>query len=216
MRPVLLTAGATRNRVDAIRYLSAHATGRTGVDLAGKLAAAGRQVHLLGSEEACLRAMLLQAASPAPTLTLETFEGTRDLMARMERALRAAPHSVLLHSAAVGDYEMENAEAGKIPSGRDRVTLALVPAPKNVDQVRGWAPDCFLVSFKAGSPDWSEDRLEAVARAQLERTASDVVFANRIGALGTSCMLLDARGTARFTARAEALAALVERLEALA
>ena len=34
MPDVLITAGATRNPLDAIRYLSAHATGRTGVDLA--------------------------------------------------------------------------------------------------------------------------------------------------------------------------------------
>jgi phosphopantothenoylcysteine decarboxylase/phosphopantothenate--cysteine ligase len=214
VRPVLLTAGATRNRVDAIRYLSAHATGRTGVDLADRLAASGRRVHLLGSEEACLRAMLLQASSPAPTLTHETFEGTRDLMARVERALRAAPDSVLLHSAAVGDYEMENAEAGKIPSGRDHLTLTLVPAPKIVDRVRGWAPDCFLVSFKAAAPGTSLGALEAIARAQAHRTGSDLVFANVLGDIGHDVLLVSADATRHFPQRRDALAALLAALPA--
>lgn len=207
-RPALVTAGATRNPIDAIRYLSAHATGTTGVHLAAALAD-GFDVHLLGSAEACLRARL-----DAPAVPATEYLGTRDLMARMEAALRARPGGILVHSAAVGDYEAVPTTT-KIPSGQAELVLRLTPGPKIIDHVRTWDPDVFLVSFKAGSPDWSEDRLEAVARAQLERTASDLVFANRIGALGTSCMLLDARGTTRFTTRSEALAALVERLQTL-
>ena len=98
MRPLLLTAGATRNPVDAIRYLSAHASGRTGIDLAGRLSGA-YAVHVLGSGEACLRA-------PAG-LSTEEFTSTRDLMARMERWIRANPTGIVIHSAAVGDYEAE-------------------------------------------------------------------------------------------------------------
>ncbi|MEN9786901.1 MAG: / pantothenate metabolism flavoprotein, partial [Pseudomonadota bacterium] len=76
-RPLLLTAGATRNRVDAIRYLSAHATGQTGVALARRLSGHGLDVHLLGSVEACLRAELDALRHPdAPAPTRETFEGT--------------------------------------------------------------------------------------------------------------------------------------------
>ncbi|MFZ5476272.1 MAG: phosphopantothenoylcysteine decarboxylase [Myxococcota bacterium] len=198
--PALVTAGATRNPVDAIRYLSAHATGRTGVEIARGL---GGEVLLLGSAEACLR---------AEGLATEEFFGTRDLGARMERWLRAHPRGALVHSAAVGDYELADPRATKIPSGQAEIVLRLVPAPKLVDRVREWAPDCFLASFKAASPETTEPALEAIARAQLVRTRSDVVFANVLGALGT-VLLVDGRGTERLD-RAAAIAALVARVQA--
>jgi phosphopantothenoylcysteine decarboxylase/phosphopantothenate--cysteine ligase len=209
-RPVLLTAGATRNRVDAIRYLSAHATGTTGVDLATRLAAK-RSVHLLGSGEACLRAEIAQLRAGSRA-TWEEFQGTRDLMARMEGHLRARPDSILLHSAAVGDYEMIAPEASKIPSGRSRMVLELQPAPKIVDHVRDWAPECFLVSFKAAAPGTSLGELEAIARAQALRTGSDLVFANVLGAIQTDVLLVRAQGAERHTTRQGALEALLAAL----
>lgn len=206
MRPVLLTAGATRNRVDAIRYLSAHATGTTGVDLATRLGRE-REVHLLGSAEACLRAEL--ARRDGATFASEEYLGTRDLMARMETHLRARPDTVLLHSAAVGDYELSSPEASKIPSGQPRVTLELHPAPKIVDHVRTWAPACFLASFKAAAPGTTLDALEAIARAQAVRTGSDLVFANVLGGIQHDVLLVTASTTRRFATRGEALDALV-------
>ena len=205
MRAALVTAGATRNPVDAIRYLSAGATGTTGIRLARGLVGA-HPTGLLGSVEACLRAQA--EAFPG---TIEVFGSTRDLMAKMEQHLRAKPGGILVHSAAVGDYEA-GAVATKIPSGQPELLLRLYPAPKIIDHVREWDADVYLCSFKAGSPEWSDDRLEAVARAQLERTTSQIVFANRLGALDTSCMLLDDAGTRRFTTRDAALSYLLARL----
>jgi phosphopantothenoylcysteine decarboxylase/phosphopantothenate--cysteine ligase len=206
-RPVLLTAGATRNPVDAIRYLSAHATGRTGVELARRLSD-GHEVRLLGSAEACLRGRL----AGLPQDRLEEFLGTRDLMARVEANLRARPDSVFLHSAAVGDYEMEAPRADKIPSGADAIELRLVRAPKIVDRVRAWAPDCVLVSFKAAPPGTTPEDLERIARAQLQRTRSDLVFANALGALDTSVLLVGAVETRAFTRREDAVEALLEQV----
>lgn len=208
-RPVLLTAGATRNPVDAIRYLSAHATGRTGVDLAARLRGT-HDVTLLGSAEACLRARLSGLAEAR----LEEFMGTRDLMARVEAHLRARPDSVLIHSAAVGDYEMEAPRADKIPSGADGIELRLVRAPKIVDRVREWAPGCFLVSFKAAPPSTDHDALERIARAQLARTGSDLVFANALGAIERDVLLVGRDGTRAFARREDAVSALLDAVRA--
>ena len=203
--PALITGGATRNPVDAIRYLSAHATGTTAVAIAVALGGSHR-VRLLGSAEANLRASLAD-----PSIATQEYTSTRDLMAKMEADLRANPGGVLIHSAAVGDYEA-NASPTKVPSGQPELLLRLTPTPKIIDRVREWSPDIFLVSFKAGNPEWDEERLEAVARAQLTRTTSDLVFANRLGALETSCLLVSASTTTRFENRAGALRQLVERV----
>jgi len=200
--PALVTAGATRNPVDAIRYLSAGATGSTGLALARALAPT-HDVLLLGSAEACLRA--------DGSVPCEEFGSTRDLMARMERLLWSRPGGVLVHSAAVGDYEAE-ALATKIPSGQPELVIRLRPGPKIVDHVRTWDPAVFLVSFKAGSPEWSDDKLLEVATAQRARTRSDLVFANRLGDLDRSCAIVASSGVERFTSRDSALSRLVERI----
>jgi phosphopantothenoylcysteine synthetase/decarboxylase len=131
----------------------------------------------------------------------------------MERWIRARPGAVVIHSAAVGDYEAA-ALTTKIPSGSPELVLRLHPAPKILDQVRGWAPDVFLVSFKAGSPELSAAELEAIARAQLRRTGSDLVFANVLGAIETTVLLVSEATTEAFGRRADAIAALCARIPA--
>ncbi len=164
-----------------------------------------RPVRLLGSAEACLRARLAGIPEPA----LEEFLGTRDLMGRVEANLREWPNAALIHSAAVGDYEMEAPSAGKIPSGAPSLDLRLVRAPKIVDRVRAWAPDSFLVSFKAAPPGTSPGDLADIAEAQRVRTDSQLVFANVLGAIDTGVLLVSAGGVRAFPRRAEAVEALL-------
>ena len=202
MRPVLITCGGTRNPVDAIRYLSAGATGTTGIAIARRLREAGRDVHVLGSLEAALR---------APDLAVEVYGSTRDLLARVQRWCTANPDGVVVHSAAVGDYEAAT-DAGKIPSGQAELVLRLTPTPKIVDQIHTWAPNTWLVSFKAGRPEIPADELEAIARAQARRTGSKVVFANALDHTATDVMLVGPDETARYANREDALEALIASL----
>lgn len=202
MRPLLITAGATRNPVDAMRYLSAHSSGRTGVQLAQ---GAGGDVFLLGSPEARLR---------GPGLAGETFGSTRDLLARMEGWCRAHPDGVVVHASAVGDYEVDGA-AGKIPSGQSELTLRLRPTPKILDRIRGWSLDLRIVSFKAAPPESTPDDLVRIADAQRRRTDSALVFANTIGRLGSGVVLVDAAGATHHETRDAALADLQGRVARL-
>ncbi len=177
---VLVTAGATRNPIDAMRCITAQSSGRTGALLARRLQAAGVPVHLLASPEAALR---------APEVPGEIFGSTRDLMARMERRLRDGGSRVVVHAAAVGDYEAAP-EPGKVPSGRSRWVLELRPAPKIAPRIRDWAPHVRLVTFKAAPPDTSPDDLVALCARQREATRSDAVFGNVLGALDQGCVLV--------------------------
>ena len=199
MRPLLVTAGATRNPVDAMRYLSAYSSGGTGAWLVEQLAPA----DLLGSPEAVLRAG--QGA---------TFGSTRDLMARMEGWVRAHPGGVVVHAAAVGDYEALP-DAGKIPSGQDELVVRLRPTPKIIDHVTTWDPSCRLVGFKAAAPGSSPEQVREVARKQIARTGAQLVFANVIGQLESTCQLVEADRAEGFETRAAALEALAARVRDL-
>lgn len=208
-RPVLVTCGATRNPLDAIRFISAFSTGRTGGAIARGLIDKGHTVHVLGSAEALLR------LTDAP-VTTEEYRSTRDLMARMETWVRANPGGIVVHSTAVGDYEADPTEqARKIPSGQDELILRLRRTPKIADAVLGWDPGCALVTFKAAGPETTPDQLVQIARKQLERTGSRWVFANVIGALSSSAALIGPDDHTPYPDRAAAIAALVAHLTAL-
>ena len=201
MRACLVTCGATRNPVDAIRFLSARSSGRSGIWLADRLPGA----QLLAGAEAHLR------AGPRPDL--EEFGSTRDLLERMERWIKANPTAVIVHAAAVGDYAVED-PSGKIPSGQDELVLRLRPTPKILDRIHGWAPEARIVSFKAAPPDTPREELVRLADAQRVRSHSEIVFANVLEALDTIA-IVDSRGAEHFEKRAPALEALLARIRAL-
>ena len=199
MSAVLVTAGATRNPVDAVRYISANSSGRTGVEIAHLLKTQGMDVTLMGSEEAALR---------AKNVNTEVYADTRDLMHRMERWVRAHPHGAVIHAAAVGDYEAITALQHKIPSGDDEITLRLVRTPKIADAVRGWGLFGPYVTFKAASPETTPTQLAHIAHQQRVRVDCDLVFGNVIGALETTATLVG-EDTTRYNSRAAAIEQLV-------
>ena len=199
MRDVLITAGATRNPIDAMRFISAHSTGRTGAWLAGALEDT-HSITVLGSPEAL--------AHCPPTVAQEAYTSTDDLMTKMRTWVDAHPDGLVIHAAAVGDYAVDPI-AGKIASGQDTLTLTLRPTPKILDAIRGWSPSVRIVSFKAAPPETDEASLEAIAAAQGLRTDSVAVFANVIGQLESGVLIWTRDAVQRFEQRAEALASLV-------
>ncbi|MFK7930866.1 MAG: phosphopantothenoylcysteine decarboxylase [Myxococcota bacterium] len=201
---VLITAGATRNPVDAVRVITANASGKTGVSVGRALSQRGCEVHVLGSPEAVLRAR-------AAGLTAEEYGSTTDLMQRMERWVRAEPAGSVVHSAAVGDYRLADEQAGKLPSGQSEVVIRLVPTPKIADRVRGWGCAGAFITFKAAAPLTSDQDLLRIASAQRLRTGSDWVFANVLGRLQAGVWLVGETHQV-FDDRSDAIAALIERL----
>jgi phosphopantothenoylcysteine decarboxylase/phosphopantothenate--cysteine ligase len=204
-QPVLVTAGSTRNPIDAMRHIAAFSSGKSGVRVAELLASAGCDVHLLGSPEACLRA-------PA-TFATEGFSSTRDLMARMKAYLGKNPRAWVVHAAAVGDYEAKPSPK-KLPSGQDELVIHLRQAPKIIDHLKIWAPESRLVGFKAAGPETSGEDLIDLSRSLGIRCKADWVFGNVIGALDTTATLVDRQGAERFLSREAAFVALCARISA--
>ena len=200
-RPVLITAGATRNPIDSMRSITSNSSGATGVYILQRLHAKQRTITLMGSNVA-----LLQPG--CPTNGIE-FASTRDLFAKMNAWVVEHPMGIVVHAAAVGDFEVTNTNASKIASGSP-LNLELQPTPKIVDEIKRWSPDVCLVSFKAAAPDTSLESLELIARKQLQRTKSDLVFGNILGNLNKDVMLMSTDGTQVFTNRVDGLDALID------
>jgi phosphopantothenoylcysteine decarboxylase / phosphopantothenate---cysteine ligase len=103
---VLVTAGGTREPLDAVRYLGNRSSGRMGVALAAEAKRRGAAVTLLAAN--------LAVSPPAGVEVVET--PTSSDLEREARA-RAGTADVVLMAAAVADYRPETTVAGKRPKG---------------------------------------------------------------------------------------------------
>ncbi len=129
---VLVTAGATREPIDAVRYLSNISSGATGAAIARHLAAAGHEVTLLHGESS--------QGADAPGVTCGVFGSTDQLGARLENTLCQGGFDVVIHAAAVADYRPETVHPGKLGSYSEELVLRLVPTPKLLPRLKSWSP----------------------------------------------------------------------------
>lgn len=171
-KKVLITAGPTWVPIDDVRVISNTATGETGMLLAEEVKKLGASVHLL------LGPSLLESRLVNSKQT-EPFRFFSDLQEKLSRELVRRKYDVVIHSAAVSDYQPRHAHRRKIPSGKKNLALKLAATPKIIDSIKKQDPALMLVGFKfepqAGA---KELRKEAVQLA--ERCGAEIVVANTI------------------------------------
>lgn len=115
---MLITAGSTHERIDAVRYLANRSSGRVGVYLAAAAHTAGWSVTLLAGPDV--------PAPPKGVRTL-TFESAADLAKRLAEEFCSC--DVLIMAAAVADYRPRRVSRGKLPRRAGRLVLELEPTP---------------------------------------------------------------------------------------
>jgi len=163
---VVVTSGATSERVDPVRVLTNRASGRTGRAVARACYARGADVTLLHD------------GPDVPYASVERVESAAEMT---DAALSVADEAdALVSAAAISDYTVDAADE-KIRSG-ESLTLDLEPTPKLLDEVRDANPELTMVGFKLET-DGNDDDLVAKAREQLERVGLAFVVANRADAL---------------------------------
>ena len=113
---VLVSAGGTREPLDAVRYVGNRSSGRMGVALAAEARRRGAVVTLLGAN--------LTVPAPDGVELVET-PSAGDL--EREALARAAEADVVMMAAAVADYRPAEALAAKRPKDTAAWTLELEP-----------------------------------------------------------------------------------------
>jgi len=168
---LLVTAGATREPIDAVRYLSNVSTGATGAALADALAGLGHSVTLLRGEG---------AAGPRAVRDVETFSSAADLGARLRSPLADGSFDGVVIAAAVADYRPDAAFAGKLASDAETLTVRLVRNEKLLRRLKGHSPRAIIViGFKLTAGADEAARRAAVA-AQFSAGGVDAVVHNDI------------------------------------
>ncbi len=164
-RRVLVSAGGTREPLDAVRYLGNRSSGRMGVALAEEARRRGAEVTLLAAN--------LAVQPPRDVTVVET-----ETAAKLAEEAFARPESdVVLMAAAVADYRPADAIAGKRSKDADGWSVELEPTQDVLAELgRRRANGQVLVGFAA---DHGTDGVER-ARAKLAAKAVDLIVYNDV------------------------------------
>ncbi len=169
-RRVLVSAGGTREPLDAVRFLGNRSSGRMGVALAEEARRRGADVTLLAAN--------LSVAAPRGLEVVQT--PTAEAM-RAAAAERRTDADVVVMAAAVADYRPAVPVPGKRPKTGDAWSVELEPT---VDILRELGQSRtngqVLVGFAA---DLGETGL-ARAREKLATKNADLIVFNDVGAEG--------------------------------
>lgn len=171
---LLITAGPTREPIDAVRFLSNRSSGKLGLGLARAAYAAGHEVTLLLGP-VCRPLDLPDAVG------VVDFSSTADLEAALDRHFDRCDGLVM--AAAVADYRPAAVIEGKTPRStdpQDAMTLRLEPTP---DLVAGLAArkreDQLVIAFAL-----EEDaKLQTRAVEKMRRKRVDAVLGNPLSSM---------------------------------
>ena len=169
-KKVLMTAGPTIEKIDPIRVITNHSTGKTGVLLASELVSAGAKVTLVygpGITEPPKGAKII----PVQTVT-EMFNEVKKQMKKK--------FDIVILAAAASDYIPKNQYSKKIKSTKNSLTVELKKAPKIIDYIKKLQKDVFLIGFKAET-DISKKELVERAKQKLRDSKANMIIANDIG-----------------------------------
>jgi phosphopantothenoylcysteine decarboxylase/phosphopantothenate--cysteine ligase len=173
-RRIVVTAGATREPVDSVRFLGNRSSGKMGAAIAEAAVARGAEVTLVAGPDT-------PGVSGARRVDFETA-------ADLERALGdLAPRAdAVVMAAAVADFRPRAPVAGKMSrrSAGSEISLALEAVPDLLAGLararRGARP--YLVGFAAETV--SGDALAERAGAKLREKRCDAIVANDVSARG--------------------------------
>ncbi len=162
---VVVTGGATSERIDPIRVLTNRASGKTGVEVAGEAYRLGAEVTLIhnhGAIERQISCVKVESAAEMRNAVMRELDKGADMF---------------IASAAVGDFTLRESKE-KIKSN-GRAVIELEPAEKIIANVRKKFPDLFMVAFKAET-NKNKVELERAAKIIMGKHGLDLVVANDV------------------------------------
>lgn len=165
---VLVTAGGTREPIDAVRTIANRSSGRMGFSIAAEAARRGAEVVLVAGPSGL--------PTPAGVRRVDV-ESALDMRAAVLSELPAA--GIVIKAAAVADFRPDTASERKIKkedlAEGAGITLRLVPNPDILAEVCSQKGDRVVVGFAAESHDVVE-----AARRKIRRKGCDLLVANDI------------------------------------
>lgn len=168
-KKVLVTAGATREAIDPVRYITNHSTGRMGYALAQVAAGRGADVTLVSG--------ITNLKAPLHARMIEV-ESAGDMFGAVKA--EAPQQDILIMAAAVADYTPVTFSEEKIKKKEEDTSISL----KRTDDILAWLgkhkkENQFLCGFSMET----ENMLENSRRKRAKKNA-DLMVANNLKVAG--------------------------------
>ncbi|MDD4183748.1 MAG: phosphopantothenoylcysteine decarboxylase [Candidatus Omnitrophica bacterium] len=168
IKRILITAGPTWVKIDAVRVITTIFSGNTGIFLARNFRKHGFKVTLFINSQHLNKTEL----NGVRIIPFKYFE---DFKEKITRELKTGCYDTIIHSAAVSDYRLVKVFKGKIASGKKSLILKLAPAEKIIKIMRKLQKNATLIQFKL---EIKRKSLVKKAFQSLKENKSDFVIAN--------------------------------------
>lgn len=163
---VVITAGGTREPIDAVRYMGNRSSGKMGVALARAAFDRGASVDLV-------KANIDLPRAPG----VREYE-TPTARAMYEKVMELLPNTdILIMAAAVADYQAVDAAAGKMGKSQDELMVRLEPTKDILCEVAAMRRDGQIIAGFAA--EFGERGVQR-AREKLSRKRLDLIVVNDI------------------------------------
>ena len=166
---LLITAGATREPIDPVRFISNRSSGRMGYAIAKAARARGAEVTVVSG--------ITSVAAPAGVSVIETASANEMHRAVMERAGDA---TIFIAAAAVADYASVDPSSQKMKKTADTLELTLQRTPDILREVAGARREGqLIIGFAAETENLLENAWEKLVSKDL-----DAIVANDVSKAG--------------------------------
>ncbi|WP_409179169.1 bifunctional phosphopantothenoylcysteine decarboxylase/phosphopantothenate--cysteine ligase CoaBC [Brevibacillus fortis] len=161
---VLITAGPTREKIDPVRYITNHASGKMGYAIAEAARDRGAKVTLISGPTALARPDGVE------------FIAVESVQEMFDAVMEQLPHcDIVVKSAAVSDYRPKHVAEHKMKKGDGPLDLALEKAPDILKTIGERKTKQFVVGFAAETQNVLQH-----AQSKLERKNLDMIVANNV------------------------------------
>lgn len=187
-KKILLTGGATFEKIDPVRFIGNHSSGKQAIEIARILSEMGAEVTFVAGN--------IKSAIPLPKKHIIEVGDTQEMLDAVTSNLNGS--DVFIACAAVADFRVKNASNQKIKkTDSNHMTLELEKNPDILHYVGNASQrPKLVVGFAAESSN-----LEKYAKDKLEKKNCDLIVANDIesgaifGSNETKVLLLSKNAT---------------------
>ena len=161
----MVTAGPTREKLDPVRYISNHSTGKMGYAIARQAMLRGAQVTLVSGKT---------DLQPPAGVRLVSVEAAADMARAVKEA--ADDQDIIIKAAAVADYRPAAVAQEKMKKKDGELSIAL----ERTEDILAWLgahrrEGQFLCGFSMETENLLEN-----SRAKLEKKKIDMIVANNL------------------------------------
>jgi phosphopantothenoylcysteine decarboxylase/phosphopantothenate--cysteine ligase len=198
-KKILIIGGATAEPIDDIRLLTNRSSGRTAVSLSVNAFERGADVELWYG----------YATEPVPSyIPYKRFETVEDILKLMKNNSVKHFDSIIV-CAAIANY-IPKKQRGKIPSGKEKLSIECAQAPTVLETLRSRVPHATIIAFKT-----EEKKINVKRKTQqlLTKHHLDSAVGNTLagfGAKDNEILILTKKGKSTWTkGKKEELASVI-------